>query len=207
MMISPESFYEMELKGKTVPELRATLFRLRTEIGKMHSIMEGKCPTDEMIDPSPLVRLLCIREYFAVTVRALKEQGFIYKPTSQEKRTSELYAAMDDVKSIDFQIRGFHSGYRTATLSIHPETKIITLNGVEQSEDDSDNIMYLLQQLYLPEWKREYTDPSILDGIQWKLIVTFHGEVKPFAVSGSNAYPHNFDELLEIMGIDKKAIA
>ena len=206
MMISPESFYEMELKGKTVPELRAILFRLRTEIGKIHDIMEGKCPPEEMIDPSPLVQLSCIREYFALTVRALKEQGFIYKPTSQEKRISELYAAMDNIKSIDFQIGGFHSGYRTATLSIHPETKVVTLNSVEQSEDDSDNIMYLLQQLYLPEWKCEYVDLSVLDGIQWKLIITFHGEVKPFTASGSNAYPYNFHELLQILEIGATAI-
>lgn len=206
MMISPESFREMELAGKTVPELRVVLFRLRTQMERMQSIMEGKSPPDEMIAPSPMVQLACLRDYFAVTVEALKEQGFIYKPTSQERRKNELYAAINDLKSIDLQIGGFHWGHHNATLSVHRETRIVTLNGIKQSEDDSDNILYDLQQLYLPEWKKEYADPSILDGTQWRLTVEFHTEVAPFVAWGSNAYPYNFHELLEIMKIDKKAI-
>ena len=203
MMISPEAFYEMELKGKSVPELRATLFRLRTEIGRMHSIMEGKFAPEMMIHPSPLVQLVCTRQYFDITVEALKEQGFIYKPTSAEKRVKELYEAIEHVKSITFHMGGFHQGYIKRELTIDPQTKIVTINAAEKTEDESDEKIYALMQLYLPEWKREYMDHDILDGTQWELKVAFDGDVKPLVCTGSNAYPYNFNELLELLEIEK----
>ena len=39
-MISPETFYEEKLKGKSEEELHAIIYRLRRDIGHLKSVIE-----------------------------------------------------------------------------------------------------------------------------------------------------------------------
>jgi len=51
-------------------------------------------------------------------------------------------------------------------------------------------------------WKKRYIPPSdilILDVTQWKVEITYEGET-PIIYEGDNAYPDNWDELVEIFG-------
>ena len=54
------------------------------------------------------------------------------------------------------------------------------------------------------KWKRNYIDPYILDGTQWELEIYFAGDRKPLKISGSNAYPYNFSDLIALLGIDEE---
>lgn len=49
----------------------------------------------------------------------------------------------------------------------------------------------------IDEWKNKYEDTSIMDGIEWKLQITYkNGEIKQYV--GKNDFPNNFEYLDKI---------
>ena len=60
-----------------------------------------------------------------------------------------------------------------------------------------------LADLHIGEWKKSYVNPCVLDGTQWQIKIEYENGRRPLKFSGSNAYPYNFTELLELMGIDE----
>lgn len=40
-----------------------------------------------------------------------------------------------------------------------------------------------------------------MDGTQWELKIDFSNGHKPLRIYGSNAYPYNFHELMDLLGI------
>ena len=61
-----------------------------------------------------------------------------------------------------------------------------------------------MRELHIGEWRTDY-DVSrfgyiVLDGTQWTLEITYSGSRKPVSFTGSNSYPYNFSELLELLG-------
>jgi hypothetical protein len=46
----------------------------------------------------------------------------------------------------------------------------------------------------------------VLDGTQWELEIYFEGNRKPVRISGSNAFPYNFNDLKEFLEIDEEAL-
>ena len=54
---------------------------------------------------------------------------------------------------------------------------------------------------HIEDWKQEYVDIEILDGIQWKLVITYvDGRQRKYW--GSNDFPYNFKKLLELMEME-----
>ena len=41
----------------------------------------------------------------------------------------------------------------------------------------------------------------MLDGIWWTIRIEYNGNKKAYEISGENAYPYNFEELLEFLNI------
>ena len=70
MMICPESYYEMNLKGKDEKQLRSAIRGLKNEIGHLKNVMEhpdyGK---QAIMHPSEGVRISCTREYLARAIQ------------------------------------------------------------------------------------------------------------------------------------------
>ena len=64
-----------------------------------------------------------------------------------------------------------------------------------------------IRKLHLGEWRTSYWPErfgcTILDGTQWQLTINFSNGHKPLKSYGSNAYPYNYNELLELLGIDQ----
>ena len=57
MMISPEGYYEMNLKGKSEKEIRSAIRGLKNEIGHLKNIMEHpEYGSEPLIHPSEDVR-------------------------------------------------------------------------------------------------------------------------------------------------------
>ena len=61
-----------------------------------------------------------------------------------------------------------------------------------------------LRALNLQEWKKRYENRLILDGMRWELELTFGNGDAPVKISGYNAYPEQFDALLELTGMEEK---
>ena len=76
MMISPESYYEEYLKGKTKEEIMTAIRGLKQEIGHLKNSMEN--PYDGMktvILPSEDTRIYWSREYLDKAKQAYVEAG------------------------------------------------------------------------------------------------------------------------------------
>ncbi len=44
----------------------------------------------------------------------------------------------------------------------------------------------------------------VLDGIQWSIDIKYEGDYKTVHIDGSNAFPYNFDDLPEFLGVNEE---
>ncbi len=85
MMISLETFYEMNLKGKTTEQIMTTIRGLKQEIGRLKNIVEH--PEYECtIKPSERTRISCSQDYLERAKQTLAEVGGTYVPSAAEKK-------------------------------------------------------------------------------------------------------------------------
>lgn len=75
-----------------------------------------------------------------------------------------------------------------------PPPEPITLT---PEDDEWASVLSKLEELGVKEWKAKYSDPSVLDGNGWSLVVR-STELNRKS-SGMNAYPPNFDAVREVI--------
>ena len=218
MMISPESYYEMNLKGKPADRIMSTVLGLKQEIGRLKNTMEhpdyGIKP---VMCPSEATRLSCTRDYLTRAKLALAEAGVVYKPSQAELKAQEFENNFPFISKIIFSIGGFFGGYESRTVTINGDEICINvehsliptpsnLGEFEIEPLDKEEFMDELSRLYIGEWRRSYHPErfgySYCDGTQWELEIQFSNGVKPFRCYGDNSYPYNFDKFQELLGID-----
>ena len=77
----------------------------------------------------------------------------------------------------------------------------------EIDEMDKDYLLEALKDLHIGEWRRHYNTRRfgymVCDGTQWHLEIYFSNGYKPVKIYGDNAYPYNFDRLLELFEIEE----
>lgn len=80
MMISPETFYEHNLKGKNIEETRKIIRSLKRRINelKLNIVMERFYPKEIYINPSDGVQLWCTRLYLDTAILYLESLGAKY---------------------------------------------------------------------------------------------------------------------------------
>ena len=215
MMISPEVFYETELKGKTAPQIMNTIQALKQEIELLKAAMErpGYAPT---MSPSEDVRLACTREYLDRARRAYAEVGGVYTPFGDEVRAAEFNANIPYISKVEFSIGGFFDGYEIRTYTVEGNeaqmeiehsvlSKSTNNGGVRAGRANKAYLCAALADLHVGEWRKHYTarhfGVNILDGTQWTLKIYFTSGYGPVEISGDNAYPYNFGSLLKLFQI------
>ncbi len=214
MMISPESYYELNLKGKSQKEIMHEIRSLKREISRLKRIIETPPPDIEAYEsPLPLTRVKCYREYLDRAIRAYEEVGGVYKKTKSEQRVYDFDQALDSIDRLIFSIGGFFGGFAKRIYTVSGERIKLNIEH-DMVEDPSyqptcyplmkDEFIAGLRALHIGEWKKEYCDPYVKDGTQWELEIMFTGERKPIQISGSNAYPYNFEDLTEFLGLDEE---
>ena len=126
-----------------------------------------------------------------------------------KKNLAEDYR--DIVTSIKFYVGGFFKGRTEVTITRNDNGAMVQVmrfpNGIEAPEDKQITpvkwrkiVNALYGQLYLHEWKKEYVDPCVLDGLQWGLGIRLtNRRVRHYY--GSNDYPPYWSELKKIFGI------
>ena len=215
MMISPGAYYEIHLKGKNADQIMTAIRGLKQEIGRLKNIVEHpdyQC----MICPSEGVRISCMRDYLAVAKEALVEAGGTYTPSKAELKAEEVNANIPYLCRLEFSIGGFFGGFETRTFIIAGDavkeefthTMMLEPSYMYDPDEEMDKESFLegLEDLYIGEWRTNY-DPSrfgyvVMDGTQWHLDLYFSNGYKPVKIHGSNAYPYNFDRLLDHLNID-----
>lgn len=213
MMVSPSYYAEVKLKGKSIEEIMTEIRSLKREINRLKREIEEAGSESEVVivSPSPLTQIKVNREYLKEAIEAYKNAGGEYIPTKQEKRILAFNDALDDLSRIIFTIRSFCIRYstRVVTVSDHkvlytktPSPAYIAANDFKDSPYTKEEFLSGLKEIYLGEWKRSYFDPGIMDGTEWELKLEFKGEHRTVSFHGCNAYPYNFEDLQELLGID-----
>ena len=216
MMISPETYYEEYLKGKTPSQIMTAIRGLKREISHLKNIIEHpdyqptKCPSED-------VQIFCCREYLVRAKQALIAAGGNYVPTQAELVATDIDENIPFISKIEFCIGGFFGGFETRTYTIYPDRicmdvehslilKPSNLGDTELEEIDREYFLECFRDLHIGEWRKNYTPRrfgfEVLDGTQWHLYVYFSNGHKPFKIEGSNDYPYNFDKLTELFNIE-----
>ena len=217
MMISPEVFYEMNLKGKTADQIMTVIRGLKQEIGRLKNIVEH--PEYECtVRPSERTRISCSQDYLERAKEALAEVGGNYVPSAAEKKEMEFDANIPFINKVEFCIGGYFGGYETRTYTIDGDKvhtdiehslilKPSNLGDYEIEEMDKDYLFESLKKLHIGGWRRNYSTKRfgylVCDGIQWHFEIYFSNGAKPVKIYGDNAYPYNFDKVLELFEVEE----
>lgn len=220
MMISPESYYEMNLKGKSEKEIRSAIRGLKKQIGHLKNVMEhpeyGSAP---IIHPSEAVQLHWTRKYLRRAIQALEDAGGTYISSQADVRAAIFDSNIPNISKIIFSIGGYFSGNSEYTICIGEKLtatlKEMWTDAIPHFLLNEDGEPYSVQEflegiacLHLGEWRSKYTPArfgyEILDGTQWELKVQYKNGQKPFRVYGDNIYPHNFSGFLSLLGINEQ---
>ena len=218
MMISPESYYEINLKGKTAEQIMSAIRGLKNEIGHLKNVMEHPdYGLEAIMCPSESTRLWCAREYLERAKIALAEIGGVYKPSQSELKAMEFENNLSAIRKIIFTIGGYFDGYETRTVSLDGENLQVNVQHSLSIKPEETAVEFLLpyskdefldelNRLHLGEWRGSYNTRrfgyEVLDGTQWELEIHYNNTTKPFKSHGSNSFPYNFDEFQELLGID-----
>ena len=217
MMICPETFYEMELKGKTKEEIMTVIRGLKREIGHLKNVMENPeyDSREWVIHPTEKVQISMNREYLERSKQALVEAGGTYTPSKAERRAMDFEDCIPFIKKIVFAKGGFFGGYETKTYTVDGDKINVQVEHTfnESSDKNGENdawnkeeFLELFKDLHIGEWRRNYDTfrfgVAVMDGTQWWLEIYFSNGRRPVKIYGSNAYPYNFDRLLELFEME-----
>ena len=71
---------------------------------------------------------------------------------------------------------------------------------------DKQEFLKAFKDLRIGEWRKKYDtyrfNIAVMDGTQWHLEIYFSNGHRPVKIYGDNAYPYNFDRLLELFEIE-----
>lgn len=209
MMISPETYYEMNLKGKSQEEIMKKIRSLKIQIGQLKRSIEN---TDDMVlevFPSRLTRLKCDRDYLERAIRAYEEAGGEYVRSKAEQKDHDFNEALDSMSKLVFTIGGFFCGHETRTFTVSDgqvlvdvEKTMISMDKEEYGPYRKEEFISGIKALHIGEWKRTYNDLLVMDGTQLELDIYYNNGRRPTKISGSNAYPYNFDDLKEFLEVE-----
>ena len=209
MMISPETYYEMNLQGKSPKEIMEKIRSLKIQIGQLKRSIEK---TDDIVCevfPGRLTRLKCDRDYLERAIQAYEEAGGEYVRSKAEQKDHDFNEALDSMSKLVFTIGGFFCGHETRTFTISDDQVLVDVEKTMISMDKEEYGPYRKEEfisgikaLHIGEWKRTYNDLLVMDGTQWELDIYYNNGRRPTKISGSNAYPYNFDDLKEFLEVE-----
>ena len=209
MMINPETYYAMNLKGKSQEEIMKKIRSLKIQIGQLKQSIEN---TDDMVlevFPSRLTRLKCDRDYLERAIQAYEEAGGEYVRSKAEQKDHDFNEALDSMSQLMFTIGGFFCGQETRTFTVSDdqvfvdvEKTMISMDKEEYGPYRKEEFISGIKALHIGEWKRTYNALLVMDGTQWELDIYYNNGRRPTKISGSNAYPYNFDDLKEFLEVE-----
>lgn len=216
MIISHETYYEENLKGKTASQIMSAIRGIKQEIGRLKSTIEHpnyKC----MMLPSEETRIWCNRLYLEQAKKALAKTGGTYTPSKAEEKAAEFDANIPFISKMEFGIGNAFDCFETRTYTIHGDEvysnierslslKLSDTEGIQTEEMDAESFLDEIKDLHIGEWRRNY-DPSrwgyaVLDGTQWHLYTYYSNGRRGVKIEGSNDYPYNFNRLLELFNVE-----
>ena len=217
MMISPDMYYDMHLKGKSSEQIMSVIRSLKWQIGRLKSSMEN--PSSDLtviISPGEDVMLYFSREYLKKAKQAYFEAGGIYAQSKSEEKVANFTANIEFITKITFVKENYLRGYRSFIVEITDEIKIYTrsfdekstvLTCVDEGNEPFTKYTFLetLEVLQIGEWRRRYSSKrfGIVEqhGLKWCVEFEYNNGHKSIKFEGENSYPYNFDKFQSLFSI------
>ena len=209
VMISPEGYYQENLKDKTAAQIMTKIRSLKREIARLKRVLEHPDYVCKR-KPSELTQLSCTQQYLERAKRALIDAGGIYIPTKTEEKIAAFNERLANISKVTFVIGGYLTGCETKVVTVaqnglHLWTEkfhvFVKTPEVEYS-CDVQSFVEDLRGLNLGEWRKWYDTErygiAVLDGTHWELCLSFNDGQSDIKFHGSNAYPYNFAKLQEL---------
>ena len=207
MMISPELYYDENIKGKGPKEIMTQIRSLKKDINKIKKEIVAYCVEPKTtVLPDPFTTMKVYRQYLERAKQALEEAGEKYEPTILEKREIAFNESLENIKSIFFYIGGL-IGTEYIDISFTDEAAICRHSFIRSPEEkiwevSKEEIIDAFKDMHIGEWKRDYYNYNTLDGVQWCLDMEYFNGHRRIRISGSNAFPYNFEELMKFFEIE-----
>ena len=192
---------------------------LKQEIGKLKNMVEH--PNYELrsmvVHPTEKVQISCNQIYLERAKEALIEAGGSYTPSATEQKAIDFDNNIPYINKVVFSIGGFFGGYETKTFTIEDDKvkicvehslipKPTNFDDSKIEEIEKEEFFEQLKNLRIGEWRRKYDtyrfNIAVMDGTQWELEIYYANGRRTVKIHGDNAYPYNFDRLLEIFEIE-----
>ena len=216
MMVSPNIFYENELKGKTPEKIAIKIRSLKRKMGHLKKMIEHP-DYSNMVEtcPGEDVRLHFTRLYLERAIAAYHEAGGTYQLNKNEQRVVAFNESIPMITKIVFSIGGFFEGYKTYTL-------IIGKDGMRRYVDSSfcpseaenpkmeseypftkEEFFEKFRDIHIGEWHKHYFE-HMCDGMQWELMIEY-ADGRKAVYDGSNASPFSFDQFCELIEYEEES--
>jgi hypothetical protein len=164
MMMCPDTFYEMKLKGKSPEQIMSVIRGLKQEIGKLKNFMEHPDYKyrEWAVHPSEDVQIACNRLYLEKAKQALLEVGETYIPSAAEQKAIDFNNDISHISKVVFSIGGFFGGYETKTYTIREDKvhmdvehslnlKPTNIGDTEMEKIDKQEFLEELKDLHIGE--------------------------------------------------------
>ena len=213
MMISPEGYYELSLKGKNADEILSEIKKLKRHIAKLKRIVENP-EYKSLMCPNESVQISCSREYLERAKETLVELGIEYQPTKNELKAIEFDRIIPYITNVTLSIGGYFYGEDKYVVVISDDNVHYSFahSDIPMSADDfkvmdlemtKEEFLEELKELHIGEWRKNYDTRrfgyDVCDGTQWELEIHYSNNIKPVKIYGDNAYPYNFNRLKILM--------
>ena len=130
--MSPDTYYEFELKGRSKTHILKEIRSLRKNIKNQKEIIEySRIKPTQWTAPSPFVGIEMNRLYLKEAKKALEELNEIYKPSRIEKKALKFNENINYLKSIRLEMGSFFEGYNTSKIEISKTDPVITITDFE----------------------------------------------------------------------------
>ena len=197
------------LQNASKEDLLKIIHSTKIKMGRLRKKMEHPDYKyrKEKVCPSDLVIYKCDRDFLNMAIVQYLILGGEYQESKKSLRDSAFNDRLEDIVKITFYNGGFFSTNEKTIIDLSgDELKVMSGSFSEVyekiTETTREEFLYRLGELHIGEWRSHYSceryGMEVCDGIQWVLKFEYKdGKKKTF--SGNNAYPYNFDELLELL--------
>ena len=138
MMISQETYYEMNLKGKSQEEIMKKIRSLKIQIGQLKRSIENADDIVCEVFPGRQTRLKCYRDYLERAIQAYEEAGGAYVRSKAEQKDYDFNKALDSMSKPVFTIGGFFCGHETRTFKVADDQVVVDVEKTVMTMDEGE---------------------------------------------------------------------
>lgn len=193
--------------GQREDVIKMEIDTLKRRIRYLKRKTKREIESGEMVWPSTWVKLSYAKDELREAKRAYLDSGYTYEMTRGEMKKERFLEGIENLKGFSLRVTAVLYDTPSWFVDVDGETARgscvyigATEEGVRAEREKFDfkrsELLELLKELDIDEWRKNYVDPLVLDGEYWEIKLTYQ-DGKERTYSGENAYPFSYHHLLE----------